>query len=246
VRAKQGCTVSTFLSLIAVSIVLCAWPEHSQAFSDPDQFARPPEQGGGGGRYFTGSPLDGYGCNVCHRGGVEPKLQVNGLPITGYQPGVTYTVEVTWQNPTVSHALQLELLGRDGRVPGQVTLLDQAMVDARGRCGGLVTGKVAAYERVVGTRKVLGVEDCSAQHLLFRFTPADVPELAFSASVITSNKTASIEGDGVVNLRRTLRRVGEPAKTGDCALVPTRSAGSAWPVALALLLGLCFLRRAAR
>jgi hypothetical protein len=232
--------------LLVIGFVLLAWPERGHAFSDPDQFAGAPLQGGGGGRYFTASFADGYGCNVCHRGGIEPKVQVSGLPVNGYQPGFTYDIEVTWQ-PVANHphALQLELLGRDGRVPGQVTLLDQAAVDARGRCGGLATGKVAAYERVVGTRKVLGVEACEAQSLRFRFTPTNVPDLGFSASIITSDKTASVEGDGVTTLRRVLRRVGEPAKSGDCTLVPG-ALGTAWPFIALVVLGLGLVLRVQR
>jgi len=230
---------------IACGFALFAGATVAQAFSDPDQFQVAAAAGGGGGRYFTASLVDGYGCNVCHRGGEAPKVNVIGLPTGGYQPGQTYEIELSWDlPPSLSHALQLEVLGRDGRVPGQVVLLDPATVDARGRCGGTATGKVAAYERVTGTRKVLGVEDCSAQSLRFRFTPSDVPDLAFSASVITSDKSASVENDGVTTVRKVLRRVGEPAQTGDCSLSAGRPSGtgSLW-LLTGLLVALAALRR---
>jgi hypothetical protein len=246
-RASTFCSRASTLALAALFIALCAWPQRSHAFSNPEQFANATELGGGGGRFFTASPADGYGCNVCHRGGAAPVVQVSGLPIDGYQPGVPYTIEISWTNPKLSHALQLELLGQDGSVPGQVVLLDQTMPDARAHCGGIVTNELAAYERVVGTRKILGVKDCSAEVLRFRFTPANVPELAFSASVVTSNKSASVEGDGIINLHRVLRRVGEPAKTGDCSLALGSAQSSAWSAALLLLLlGLAMRRRVAR
>jgi len=120
-------------------------------------------------------------------------------------------------------------------------LPDPMTVDARGRCGGRPEGKVPAFQQQVGMRKVLGVEVCTGlQSMRFRFTPSDVPELAFSASFVRSNSKGNVLGDGVATVRKVLRRVGEPARTGDCAL----SAGAAcsrWPlfalVALALLAG---------
>jgi hypothetical protein len=244
--SKSTGRAALLLGLMATSAAVLGWPDKCRAFSDPDQFAAKVENGGGGGRYFTGSRADGYGCGVCHRGGVAPVLQINGLPINGYQPGTTYEIEVTWSTPgKLSHGLNLELLGRDGTVPGLVALPDKSQVGVAGRCGGVPTGDVAAFERMVGKRKVLGVEACDAQSLRFRFTPANVPELDFSVSAMTSDKTASIEKDGVTNLRRVLRRVGEPAKTGaDCSLAAGRQpASTRFPAVLSLLaLGLALSR----
>jgi hypothetical protein len=195
---------------------LAAWSQEAQAFSAADQFALPTSGGGGGGRFFTASYQDGYACSVCHSGGVPPVLRVSGLPVDGYQPGATYEIDVTWDKPNAHHGLNLELLGKDGNLPGQIALVDAALLDARGRCK---DGKSPAFERTVGTRKVLGVEPCEGpSSLRFRFTPANVPELAFSASAIISDRQGTVTGDGVTTLRKVLRRVGEPAKTGDCSL----------------------------
>lgn len=234
-------------ALLASSLTLLMSPEVSQAFSGGETFGKPPEMGGGGGRYFTASIFDGYGCSVCHRGGTPPNVQINGLPVNGYQPGTTYNIELTWTNPAIPVGLQLEIVGRDGRVPGQVVLPDEASTDVRDRCGGIPTGKVASYEIPVGTRKVLGVEPCRAQSLHFRFTPANVADLAFSMSAVTSNNQADLEGDGVTTVRKVLRRVGEPAKTGDCAIAPALGARTGWASGvLALSAALVFLRRALR
>jgi hypothetical protein len=240
--SRQSLTLR-WLLLSSVGIMAAAWPTRSSAFSDPNQFATPALSGGGGGRYFTASPVDGYGCGVCHRGGAEPKVRVNGLPVNGFQPGVPYDIELTWENPAAaSHALQLELLGRDGRVPGQVVLPDQATVAASGRCRGLAAGKVPTSERIVGSRKILVMEACFAQSFRFRFTPANVADLAFSVSFVASNNLASVEGDGVFTLRRVLRRVGEPARTGDCSIEPGRRTPF-FASAFLLLLGAIVLRR---
>jgi hypothetical protein len=241
-RESAGVLVRTLLLAVAF---LVASPALCRAFSLADFFAESVSQGGGGGRFFTASYFDGYGCNVCHSGGSAPKLQVNGLP-TNYQPGVTYDVEVSWDQPASRVALHLELVGRDGRVPGQVVLPDAATVDARGRCTGRPEGKVPAFERALGMRKVLGVEACSGlQSLRFRFTPADVPELAFSASSVRSDGRADVQGDGVTTMRKVIRRVGEPARTGDCALA-RGAASSRWPLLVLVLLALVAARRSRR
>ena len=39
----------------------------AHAFSEPLLYPEDPLNGGGGGRFFTGSPLDAYSCAVCHR-----------------------------------------------------------------------------------------------------------------------------------------------------------------------------------
>lgn len=211
------------------------WCEDVQAFSAADQFAAPVAQGGGAGRYFTGSYVDGYACSVCHSGGTPPAFRVTGLP-NGYMPGATYEIEVSWDKPNVHHALNFELIGKDGNLPGQVALLDPTLVDARGRCTGLINGKIPAFERTAGTRKVLGIEPCEGvSSVRFRFTPANVPELAFSLSGITSNRLGNVEGDGVTTIRKVLRRAGEPAQTGDCSLVQGAPRASSSGLMLALL-----------
>jgi hypothetical protein len=224
---------------------LVASPALCHAWSLPEFFAKPVSEGGGGGRFFTASYFDGYGCSVCHSGGSAPQLQVNGLP-ANYQPGVTYDIEVTWDKPASLVALHLEMVGRDGRVPGQVVLPDPMTVDARGRCGGRPEGRVPAFQQELGARKVLGVDVCTGlQSLRFRFTPADVPEFAFSASSVRSNGQADVLGDGVTTMRKVLRRVGEPARTGDCALA-SGTASSRWPLLVLALLALVAAKRSRR
>ncbi len=69
------------------------------AFSEPAYYPSDPAGGGGGGRWFTGSPAEGYGCSVCHTGSPTQQqypLYVEGLPAAGYVPGATYDVRLTW------------------------------------------------------------------------------------------------------------------------------------------------------
>src|SRR5687767_4603827 len=61
--------------------VLAAGTAH--AYSAPEAYAELAYQGGGEGRWFTGSPADGFGCGVCHTpaaGQREYPLYVQGLP----------------------------------------------------------------------------------------------------------------------------------------------------------------------
>jgi hypothetical protein len=77
----------------------------ARAFSNPIDYGRYPDKnpgslGGGAGRYFTGSPADGYSCNVCHsstRSNYSFPLEVKGLPVNGYVPGQTYKIELISQ-----------------------------------------------------------------------------------------------------------------------------------------------------
>lgn len=55
--------------------------------------------GGGGERWFTGSPADGYTCSVCHspaEGQREYPLYVTGLPLEGYTLAEAREVVLSW------------------------------------------------------------------------------------------------------------------------------------------------------
>jgi hypothetical protein len=69
------------------------------AFSEPSSYSDDPLMGGGGGRWFTGSPADGYGCDVCHTGAPSQAnypLYAAGFPEGGYVPGQTYELQLSW------------------------------------------------------------------------------------------------------------------------------------------------------
>jgi hypothetical protein len=109
-------------------------PAAAHAFSEPKIYGDPAETGGGGGRWFTGSPADGYGCAVCHSGGGEVPLHITGLPVGGYVPGTEYIVKLNWpevaafsagaeqRNLRPSTGLVAEFVSEDGNGSGEVTL----------------------------------------------------------------------------------------------------------------------------
>ena len=87
-----------FAASLAVSLALIGLfaPAPAHAFSEPRFYAIDPTAGGGGNRWFTGSPAEGYSCSQCHSGGPTPHLYIEGLPADGYVPGAVYDVRVSW------------------------------------------------------------------------------------------------------------------------------------------------------
>ena len=75
-------------------------PGSAHAYSAPEAYAELAYQGGGEGRWFTGSPADGFGCGVCHApaaGQREYPLYVQGLPTErGYALAAQHQVVLSW------------------------------------------------------------------------------------------------------------------------------------------------------
>ena len=143
--------------------VVCASASSAAAFSDPELFSAPAEQGGGGGRQFTGSRLDGFTCSVCHSGGAEPDVVIEGLPVS-LASDETYRVVIRFAKPETSYALQLEVLHESGASLA-LQLPPSDTVTSVGRCDGESTGDVAAYRRDLGDRVILGTQDCGAREM---------------------------------------------------------------------------------
>lgn len=222
----------------AVAFLLAAlfWalPAPGAAFSDPDLFGRPATEGGGGGRYFTGSPLDGQSCAVCHRGGTVPTVAILGLP-EAFDPGLEYQVTVRWAHPEISHSLQLELLTEQGQTP-IVTVPAAEALSPGARCSSEASGDPAVYQLQPPRRSIVGVRDCFASEVVFRFVAPDAQRLYLSASVMRSDSSGTLEGDGVFDVRHTVVRRGtSTGEDGGCAL-SRRGASGGWLGVLALML----------
>lgn len=228
---------------------LFAWTASAQAFSGPDMYAVDADTGGGGGRFFTGSALDGYSCKVCHRGGPTPSIHVAGLPLDGYVPGQKYEVKITWANPEISHALNLEFVSTTGQPVRTLELVDGAMLTNEERCDQAADGESAAYLLEDGARSIVGVSDCRAAALRFFFTAPQDPKVDFSLAMVLSDSMGTPEGDGVLTLRQALRRSDVPAEApeGGCNVRPTGRAALAPLLWFVLVVaGLLWLRRAHR
>jgi hypothetical protein len=86
--------------LAAVGLFLactCA-PNVGRAYSAPEGFSDNAYEGGGGGRWFSGSPAEGYSCSVCHLPGNAPRefpLYVLGVP-PAYSALTPQRITLTW------------------------------------------------------------------------------------------------------------------------------------------------------
>lgn len=81
-------------------VVACAsMPALAHAYSTPDAYAERPSAGGGGGRWFSGSPADGLSCSVCHSSAAGQRqfpLYVAGLPTDGYELATPREIVLSW------------------------------------------------------------------------------------------------------------------------------------------------------
>ena len=117
--------------MIAVGLCWLGLSGHAAAFTHGEDFGAYPSTklGAGGGRYFTGSPADGFDCSVCHTSpsGYHPPLYQKGLPVEGYIPGKFYSeITLTWPEVTgleasaaaqglhPATALMIEFVSEDG------------------------------------------------------------------------------------------------------------------------------------
>lgn len=148
-----------------MSGALLALANTALAFSDPSIYGKYATErlGGGGNRFFTGSPADGYNCSVCHTAPVAYSfpLYQTGLPPAGYVPGTTYNVTLAWPEAATwaaSHgtpmtALTAEFIAEDAGNSGVLQLMPAEFVaDALERCAprpGEIQGELAANLQAV-------------------------------------------------------------------------------------------------
>ena len=216
-------------------------PRAAHAFSDPALFGQPVAAGGGGGRYFTGSKVDGYGCSVCHHGGKPPRLVLEGVPDT-LVTGTRYTLTVRWDHPEIPQAVQLELTTPSGAHPS-VEVTPEAMLPAESRCEQLPAGTPAVYTFDVGARRIVGVEDCGASMVAVSFV-ATGEELGLALGAVRSDGSGTADGDGVVEQRLTLGQHLSASGGGGCSASTGRGSVTWGALATAIVVALRRRRRA--
>ena len=201
-----------------------AWSSPAHAFSDPSSFAAHPAAAGGGGRYFTGSPADGYTCAVCHQGGEEPAVRVLGLPIAGYKPGGAYEIVVDWPDTLDKISGALEITDLNGKPAGELRLPPQAELLPAEVCEP-VSDLIPAASLVDTTdgRHVVTLPDCGAKQLrLLWIAPSVASERVwFAGSLVVSNGEADVTGDGVTAFAHVLA----PMSSGESSVALETSAG---------------------
>jgi hypothetical protein len=184
-------------------------PAPAAAFSDPLAYSDPTDLGGGDGRWFTGSPAEGYGCDVCHEGGEGADVSVSGLPLDGYVPGANYEITLQWG--TDHQALLAEITDEQRLGAGTVELPRPDATGLDERCSQEEGGfPASAVNEVEGGRSVVSIIDCGASRLRFRWTaPAtDVGRVWLSAGFVHSDESADPSGDGVTMIKRPMVAAG--------------------------------------
>ena len=223
---------------------VCWLPLPARAFSDPASFERSTPAAGGGGRFFTGSPADGYTCKVCHEGGTEPRLRVLGFADQNYIPGGSYEVMIDWLDAVTKFSALVEITDAQGRAAGSIRLPPRSELLPAELCEPAIDGVPAASLVEATNRQVIAVPDCGAKQLRFLWTaPAvDIGPVWLAGSAVASDGQADVAGDGVTDVRRI---IGSPTATesiatqleGGCASVGARDLSSvSWFVAVMVCL----------
>lgn len=213
------------------------------AFGDPFRFIDPVDVGGGGGRWFTSSPADGYGCEVCHEGAPLEQLVVMGLP-ERYVPGTTYDLLVTWPAAMQRVTAAIELTDQFGRGAGKAQL--SPTLTAAESCEPVADGVPAAmiFEgpdlQLADDRQIVVLQDCGASALHWQWTapPQDVGPVYFSGGVVWPDQRRDARGDRTSWLLRPLvasTQAGHTSRlTGHCTLAPSADLRGASPGASTL------------
>ena len=253
--------MSSFRSLWLAAVLLASVSSSAHAWQNPDMFSAEPGRGGGGDRYFTGSALDAYTCEVCHTSEEAPvPLRVIGLPDSNYELGATYHVTIDWPDELPRVALTMEMTDRSGHALGtwresnHATLLpaDHCALEADPPSG----LRIIARE---GPRAIVSAIDCGQQQVSLDWTapsaieiPPGVaaPDAWFSGGLVASNRNGKLAGDSVAVFSHGLSAPGaQPVAANEilarCTVSGAPAAGShsGFGCTACVLLGLFALRR---
>lgn len=235
-------TSKTRLALAVWSAAIGALvPTTARAYSAPGLYAGSPSgEGGGGGRYFTGSRRDGYVCSVCHVGDAGPTVTLDGAPVGAYEPGAVYTFDLHVNPGELTRvALTGEVVDAEGVGLGHLSLAPKDLLTDEERCAGGGHGG-ALFETADG-RHVAALQDCLATRLRFQWHAPEAghgPAFVHVAAIAADGE-GTPENDGVTLLRSEVAELGAEAGDG------CRAAGRVGPLGL-VPLGLVAWRRGRR
>ena len=199
-------SVRALTAMVAIALV----PGSASAFDNFESYEQDELEGGGGGRYFTGSVSDGYSCAVCHFGGTGPEeveVEIEPDPFEeGYRTGRPYRIEVTLPDDTAFSAGALELVDMSGTGAGTLELLGD---DCTTRPDDLVAthlGTIAADSREVAISDV-----CGAREMRVNWTAPDTAtgSVWLNIAVVSADGT----GDATLDHATTYGRVIAPFGT---------------------------------
>lgn len=173
-RTTKVCDGSA--AVVLVALVAFALPGSARAYLNRGSFAIDVNNGGGGGRYFTGSPVDALTCNVCHAGGGATGINVSATPElfgVGYIPGQQYDIALRWTPRLDANgprgAGSIEIIGSENQSIGQMSLVSEGDLQDEERCkdGADLTPNANAPAAIYTGegRQVAGTQSCSASAL---------------------------------------------------------------------------------
>lgn len=237
-------------AFIVAGLLASLPPARAVAYQSPERFIEPAAEGGGGGRFFTGSPTDSLTCDVCHGAGAPAPLEILGLPPGGYVPGTIYPVIVDWDDALESVALNLEVTDSRGHSFGTLTAPEAERLTAADLCAS--TGRP---DVIVGTneRHLALVTECGGHQasLLWQAPDGPAPDGSFDAwwngSLVASDGDGTVNGDRVTNIQHVLGPVRETPPlaselSAGCTVSARRTGARAFgvwmPAAIGLLLRL--------
>ncbi len=218
---------------LALALALSA-PAAARAYSGADRFELDPSSGGGGGRRFTGSPADGFTCEVCHTGGRRAEFEVAGFPTGGYRPGEQYAIEIAWPEGAAA-AFALEVVDASGAAAGVLALPPAEEIDRGQRCASGTADPprpAAGMRSLADGRTVAAVEPCEAERASLRWTApaADTGAVFLYAGGVIGDGSGTAEGDGTDRVVRSAALLGAPPPEASvleagCAAAGGRPAG---------------------
>lgn len=245
---------TTLLLASALHALSLAHASAARAYSDPFLYTEPPELGGGGGRWFTGSSADGYGCEVCHTGAPGVDLQIGGVPLDGFVPGSSYELAIAWP-VTVEHLTMIAELTDEARNGvGTIALPRGEIRLPIELCTGELMGAPASDVHVVEPgRQLLSVIDCGARMVRFQWTaPALSPERVWlHVGFVAADHDATPAGDAVTMVKHPLPVAGQKlgtrvVATSGCSVAQPGSQRGAVAAGMWLGLALLVVRRSRR
>ena len=247
-----------FLGLMIAGWCLPFHVTEVHAYSDLFRFNDRAVSGGGGGRWFTGSPADSYGCDVCHESTTPEPITVSGLP-DGYEPGAQYEISVIWSSASARVNGLVEITDTLGRGAGYASLAEPPLTAAE-LCQpneGQIPAALLLEPPDVALdpqRQLIGMQDCGGSLLRWRWTaPAqDIGPLFFAGGVVAPDQHRDALGDRVSMLFKTIGSPSQPVYRsvllGSCCVGPdlertSQHPARTWLIALVAALAVRSHRR---
>jgi len=234
--------------VLSIALAISAIAVDARAFSDVGRFDLAADAAGGGGRWFTGAPADGFTCAVCH-GEPDIPFAVEGLPDEGYRPGTSYILAFDLGESAGDVSMALEITDSAGTSVGTLEALPDADVRDEERCrpmDGMPPAGATDVWMTASGRPVAVTRACGARVGRLSWTaPADgAGTVQVHAAAVRGNASGTTAGDRVGVIAHTLPVEGAPPPetivAGSCN---ASGAGSGLPLALAMLIPLLAWRR---